>query len=428
MDLQDFYPAGHRYFNLWFTQPVDHADAAAGTFQQYAALIHRDVHAPLVVYTSGYDAGWRRWRTEPAELLEGNQLSLEYRFYAASRPAGEVPWDQLRVAQATADQHAILAALRPIYDGNRIMTGGSKGGEHALQFAMHYPDDVEGVVAYVPPVITAYPDHRYDGILDRIGTAPCRAAVRAVARELMLRHTMVEARALADASFEVVGVAHAVETAIDELAFGFWMTRGVDDCADVPVPAASDDALYEFLEDTGSPAAYGDDDLASYGTPYLFQDTVELGYPTWDTSYLDDLLTYDYNDWSAYLPASQPFTYDGAGTPSIYDPTEARALAAWVESTGEQIMTINGQWDPWAAGAPTMALEGGRDALDLWVPQGRHWSTGIYSLPDADRPAAVAALTRWAGVDTARARLRVPTPRAAMASQGPDAPRRGRRR
>src|SRR5665647_3464115 len=40
----------YRYFNLWFTQPVDHANPAAGTFQQYVALMHRDEAAPLVAY------------------------------------------------------------------------------------------------------------------------------------------------------------------------------------------------------------------------------------------------------------------------------------------------------------------------------------------------------------------------------------------
>lgn len=427
-DLQDWFPPGHRYFDLWFTQPVDHDDPSAGTFEQYVSLIHRDEHAPMVVYTSGYDAGWAKFRSEPAELLEANQISIEYRFYAGSRPAAGVPWDHLRVEQATADQHAILTALGAIYDGNRIMTGGSKGGEHALQFAKHYPDDVDGVVAYVPPVITAYPDLRYDGVLDRIGTDECRAAVRAVARELLVRRDMVEARAVAEASFSIAGVEKAVDTAVSELEFAFWMTQGVEACGDVPAPTATDAVLYQFLSDIGPPAMYGDEDLDVYGAHYLFQDAVELGYPIWDTSYLDDLLVHPYADWRPYLPASEPFDYDAEGTPSIYDPTEARALADWVESTGERIMTINGEWDPWAAGSPRMELDGGRDALDLWVPQGSHWSSGIYSLPPDDQQAALDALFRWAGVDGARARVRdVPRPRASMASRGPGAPSRGRR-
>ena len=81
-------PAGYRFFDLLVTVPIDHDDPAAGTFELYAALMHHDVDAPLVVYTSGYDAGWRRFLTEPARIVGGNQVSLEHRFYGRSRCAG----------------------------------------------------------------------------------------------------------------------------------------------------------------------------------------------------------------------------------------------------------------------------------------------------------------------------------------------------
>jgi hypothetical protein len=285
---------GYRYFDLWFTSQVDHDDPGAGTFQQYAALMHHDSAAPLVVYTSGYDAGWRRWLTEPAWLVEGNQLSLEYRFYAGSRPDGGIPWPLLRVDQAAADEHAILTLLDPIFTGNTIGTGASKGGEHALQYAQLYPEDMDGVVAYVAPVITDYPDLRYEGIFDRIGLPECKDRLRAVARELLLRRDAITPMVAADpfwpSTYDVAGLDHAYETTVVELEFGFWMTRGEPDCDEVPDAAASDAALYQFLAETGHPSAYGDQGLALSGTQYLYQDHVELGYPIWEHSYLDDLM------------------------------------------------------------------------------------------------------------------------------------------
>src|SRR5438477_13166437 len=76
---------GYRYFDVTFTQPIDHDHPDAGTFEQYAALMVRDPSAPLVLFTSGYNASWKRKLSEPADILHANQLSLEYRFYGGSR-------------------------------------------------------------------------------------------------------------------------------------------------------------------------------------------------------------------------------------------------------------------------------------------------------------------------------------------------------
>ncbi len=404
---------GYRYFDLRFTLPVDHDRPAAGSFQIRAALMHKDVAAPLVVYTGGYDLGWARFLTEPAQLVEGNQLSLEYRFYASSRPAGPIPWGQLRVGQAAADEHDILELIRRIYTGKRIATGGSKGGENALLRHHLYPGDYDGVVAYVAPVITAFPDTRYDGILDRIGVPACRDRLRALGRRMLERRVAMQSAALLDATYAAAGVAHAVETGIVELEFSFWMTRGEADCGQLPDPAtASDAALYEFLDETSAPAAYGDADLAEYGTQYIYQDHVELGYPTWMHAHLDDLLVYSYEDWSVYLPP---------GEAHPYDPAAPIALAAWLGSAAEHVMLINGEWDPWAAGTPSVGS--GRDAFSYTVPRGSHWSSGIYSLTPADQTAAIAQLRGWAGLDGRRLPRPVAAPRAPMATGGPDDPR-----
>jgi hypothetical protein len=376
-------PAGVRYFDLWFELPIDHDDPAQGTFLDYAALQHVDEDAPLVLYSSGYGAGRTRTPSEPAAILDANQLSIEYRFYEGSRPES-IPWDRLRVAQATADQHEMVTALASIYGGPRIATGGSKGGEHAMQFAHDYPGDVDGVVAYVAPVITDLPDLRYEGNLDVIGLPDCRESLRAIARELLVRRDAMESRAELEASFAIAGVDHAVETAVVELEFAFWMTRGELDCGAVPPTTADDDALYEFLADTSWPGAYGDEDLRTYGAQYLYQDQVELGYPVWEHTYLDDLLVYVYEDWSAYLPDA----------PLFYANDKPVELDAWLTTDAPRVMLILGEWDPWSPGAP--ASLGGEDSARYVVPHGSHWSSRIDTLPAAERDEAITTLLRWA--------------------------------
>jgi hypothetical protein len=381
---------GYRYFDLTFTEPIDHA-GDAGTFELHAALMHADQAAPLVVYAGGYDLdGAARHLSEPAVLVGGNQVALEYRFYGGSIPDTGVPWPELRVAQWGADQHAIVSALASIYTGARIATGGSKGGENALEQDLLYPGDYDGVVAYVPPVITAYPDERYEGILDRIGTDSCRTALRAIARELLVRRDALQPKFAATATYDVAGIAHAYETAVVELEFSFWMTRGISDCDKVPATTDSDDALAQFLEDTSPPEGYDDASLAASGSQYIYQDHVELGYPVLDHQELDDLMMYSYEDWSAYLPPNQPTTYD---------PTLALQLSDWVTNDAQHVMLVGGQWDPWGAGYPPVAP--GRDAYEYIAPQASHWSTFIATLSTDDQKAALVELAAWAHVPVA---------------------------
>lgn len=391
---------GYRYFDLTFTQPIDHDDPGAGTFTQHAYLMHRDTSAPLVLYTSGYGAGARRSLSEPAAILDGNQLSLEYRFYDQSR-TDDVDWSKLTVHQNAEDEHEILLALGEVYTGSTIQTGGSKGGENSLFHLWLHPEDLDGVVAYVAPVITDHPDARYATVLDDIGIDTCRTALRAAAREMLVRHTAMEERAQAMAEYNIVGVAHATETAIVELEFSFWMTRGEPDCPEVPATTATDDELFEFLARTGGPAAYGDADLVEYGQQYLYQDYLELGYPVWQHAYLDDLMQFSYEDWSAYLPAPVP----------TYDPAMARGLSDWLATGPDRIIFVGGEWDPWGAGYPTIPSDA--ETLVYSVAHGSHWSSGIYSTTPPEQQAALGALRRWANVTSTRS---IPEPRGTMAT------------
>ncbi|MCE9579208.1 MAG: hypothetical protein K8W52_39155 [Deltaproteobacteria bacterium] len=390
-------PVGYRYFDLWFTQPIDHDDPGAGSYQQYAALIHRGDDAPLVVYTSGYDAGRLRTPVEPTQLVDGTQLSIEYRFYGNSHP-DVVDWTKLDLDQAMADNHAIVEDLATIYPGvPRLATGASKGGETALEHAFLYPADFDGVVAYVAPLITDLPDQRYATVTDDVGTAPCRTRVRALAREMLVRRAAMESRAAAADTFAIVGVPKAVETAIVEFEFSFWMTRGIGACSQLPDPAAvDDDTLYYWLDYASSPSGYADTATRTSGQQYTLQFENQLGYPVWQHANLDDLMLFAYEDWSPFLPP---------GAQVHYDPTMVRAQAAWAEHASEHVLFIDGEWDPWGPGYPQVAP--GRDAFRLVVPQGSHWSTGIYSLTPTDQAIALDALARWVGGPRARV---VPAP------------------
>ena len=101
------YP-GYRFFVLNFTQPVDHRHPSKGTFQQRITVLHKDVNRPTVFYTGGYNVSTTPSRREPTQIVDGNQVSLEYRYFTPSRPAPAV----LSVPMSTVSASSHLSALR----------------------------------------------------------------------------------------------------------------------------------------------------------------------------------------------------------------------------------------------------------------------------------------------------------------------------
>ena len=99
---------GYRFFVLNYTQPVDHRHPSKGTFQQRITVLHKDVSRPTVFYTGGYNVSTNPSRREPTQIVDGNQVSMEYRFFTPSRPDPAV----LSVPMSTASASSHLSALR----------------------------------------------------------------------------------------------------------------------------------------------------------------------------------------------------------------------------------------------------------------------------------------------------------------------------
>jgi hypothetical protein len=82
----------------------------------------------------------------------------------------------------------------------------------------------------------------------------------------------------------------------------------------------------------------------------------------------------------------------------------------WLAASGERVMLIYGQNDPWSAGA--VSLGNATDSFKYISPGGNHGSA-IATLNGNDQAAAVAAVRRWAGVSAKRAAPLDPTERTA---------------
>ena len=136
---------GLRLFVLSYEQRVNHQVLAKGTFAQRMTLLHRSFMAPMIVTTDGYELPPVPSRSEPALIVDGNDLRIEHRFFLPSRPE-PADWTDLTIAQAAADHHSIIVALKAVYSGHWLTTGRSKGGMAAVYHRRFYPNDVNGTI------------------------------------------------------------------------------------------------------------------------------------------------------------------------------------------------------------------------------------------------------------------------------------------
>jgi hypothetical protein len=391
-------PPGYRYFVLQFTQPVDHAVPDGPTFQQEVSLIHRDVTAPMVALTSGYEDFSHDFAAEPTLLLAANQISIEHRYFGTSRPE-PADWSKLTIKQMADDQHAIITLLAGIYHAPWISTGGSKGGMTAVYHRRFYPDDVAGTLAYVAPLSFSIPDARYAANLDTVGTPACRTALRAVTTEMLQnRRAALLARAQAQAtsqglSYTRIAIGPALESAITDLEWTFWQYYGIGFCDSIPAVTATDQQLFTFLDNFSSVSFSADESTAAFEA-YFYQAYAQLGSPglvsVRGDSFPTQLLPFrmfSEADFAGTLPLGEPIP--------THDPAVMMDIDTWVQTEGKNLVFVYGEWDPWSGGK--FRLGAAADSLELVVAQGTH-GAGLGDLAPADHDAAFAKLAAWTGV------------------------------
>ncbi|GCB49529.1 S28 family serine protease [Streptomyces sp. NL15-2K] len=384
---------GYRFFVLGLRQPVDHARPSAGTFEQRLTLLHKAADRPTVLSTTGYEVPLSPRRTEPTELLDGNQIGVEHRFFGTSRPA-TVDWSHLTVRQAAEDHHRVVQLFRKLYRGTWISTGGSKGGMASVYHRRFHPGDVDGTVAYsAPNNVDDHDDSAYLRFLDTVGTPSCRDALKTAQRQLLLRRGEMVARykawaASTGATFRIVGSADkAFETAVLRAPAMFWQNHPASACATVPGPEATTDELYSWLDTTAVLEVYADP-VAEHYIPYFYQLGTQLGYGTVSTAHLKGLLRYpDPVDPRNFVPRDIPMRYDARAMPDI---------DRWVRTAGSRLLFVNGTQDP-AVAEPFRLGPGTRDSRILRA-EGINHHARLANLSPTTRAEATATILRWAGL------------------------------
>ncbi|MFF8264770.1 aminopeptidase [Streptomyces virginiae] len=400
------YP-GYRFFVLNYEQPVDHRQPWKGTFKQRLTLLHKDVSRPSVFFTSGYNVNTSPRRSEPTTIVDGNQVSMEYRFFTPSRPDA-ANWANLDIWQAASDQHRIFTALKKIYKKNWLATGGSKGGMTATYYERFYPRDMDGVVAYVAPNdVVNKEDSAYDRFFAKVGTKECRDKLNAVQREALVRREPLEAKYAAAAAengwtFTTVGnLDKAYEAVVLDYVWAFWQYSLLADCASVPAAAtASDQEIWDSIDAISGFSAYTDQGLETY-TPYYYQAGTQLGSPDIKQPHLGNLSRYGYQPPRNFVPRDIPMAFQ---------PGAMADVDTWVRDHANQMLFVYGQNDPWGA-EPFRIGYGARDSYVMIAPGANH-GANVAKLLDGEKALATAKILQWAGV----------APAAALADAGRAAP------
>ncbi|KOV89113.1 hypothetical protein ADL03_03650 [Nocardia sp. NRRL S-836] len=382
-----------RTFVLGIRQPADHRRPRGQWFEQRFSLLHKDTARPMVLHTTGYQLPGTVGASEPARLVDGNQLSVEQRFFTPSRPA-PADWGDLNIWQAANDHHRIVSAFKRIYGARWLSTGASKGGMTSVYHRRFFPRDVDATIAYVTPNDVVNDRDAYGEFIRGVGNDPsCNRRLEGVQRQILRQRDAFVAR-LEAAGYtfrQFGGGQRALEVLVLDTPFTFWQYGTQEQCALVPGAGATVDELWTFIDKTVGWDFYNDAGVAPY-TAYYYQAGTQLGWPAADESAVADLLRYP--------GVSVPRTMVPAeiGFPR-FDRHAMKDVDRWVRLQGSRLLFVYGQNDPWSA-EPFRIGPGTRDSLSFVVPAGNH-GANIAKLPETERAAATAAVRRWAGVSAA---------------------------
>jgi hypothetical protein len=369
--------------DLRLEQPLDHEDETAGSFSQRILVEHRGFDRPVVLVTEGQNLGDNRV-AELAEIIGANQIRVEHRFTGDSAP-DEMEWEFLTIAQASGDSHRIVTLLREIYPGPWISTGWGKGGQTALIYRSHFPNDVVATVVYDAPLPLALEDPRIDAHFVTVGTDECRQKLQNFQKiSLQRKETLLPLfswYAKGKGWSFSLGVERIFDYTVLEFPFSFWQYSEVD-CDTLPTAGATDESFIETLVDIVDAGWFSDHPLDS---PSFHQFCTELGFYGYNESPFAGLLLEEDYPLCVWAPDWLPETYD---------PSPMQELDRWVRTEADRVMSIYGGADPWSA--PTIPV-GGNDQVQLWQKNGDHF-TFIRTLSEADQTIARQALARWLGM------------------------------
>ena len=383
-------PQGYlQAFQIDVSQPVDHNNPAGKKFSQRIYLSHLGEDRPMVLSTRGYGVT-RNSLDELAVLLDANQIVVTHRYFPNARP-DPLDWQFLTIWQAACDHHRIVELFKPLYAGNWLNEGASKGGMTALYHRRFFPADVAATVAYVAPIMFGTEDPRFRTfLLEQVGTRGQLAKIMDFQRLLLASRQalipLVESYAARNGYTLPFGAEASLEYAVVEYLFAFWQYGDGDD-SKIPAADATPEVLFDHL-DAVSGFSYYAQTYISYYEPFFYQAFTELGYCPYVYDHLQDLLV--------ALPAPTYRAFAPAGVALNFNAGAMIDMNTWLQNHGNNIIYIYGGNDPYTVAA--QELTGKTNALRIIQPGANH---GVKIADLDERESVLQALAAWLGISLA---------------------------
>ncbi|MCH2225536.1 MAG: aminopeptidase [Crocinitomicaceae bacterium] len=378
------------HYEIWFEQKVDPQKKNSSTFRQRVLLAHASTDAPVIVELQGYQIHSLR-SGELAELFQGNQITIEHRFFAESKPDGGIPWDQLTISNAASDQHLIIEELKKaIYPNNKFVTTGiSKGGQTTMIHRSMYPKDVDASVCYVAPLNFEREDTRIYHFLDTVGTNEQRFKIREFQNLCFERKAtmidLLEKKAEENEYLWDVDLERALELYVLEYSFAFWQW-GAYSFDQIPDEGATSDSILNHMLNVSGVSFFESKGVANL-RPFFWAALTELG-----------MYGYDYEPFKDYLSKKEVYTFDFTfpeGNQKEFNPIAMQKVNDYIQKDATQMMFIYGGLDTWVATAVQLSDEAKKRDLKKHVLSTGHHGTRIRHFEKNKQKEIIETLENW---------------------------------
>lgn len=371
-------------YTIMFPQYVDQQTKEGPKFMQRLYLTHIHDSLPTVMVTEGY-AAYRNYISEPARLLNCNQIIVEHRYFEKSVP-DSMDWSQLTTANAAADHHNIYETFSGFYANHWISTGISKGGQTSIFYKYYYPDDMHISIPYVAPLNLEQEDVRINWFLRHVGTKKENEIILNY-QKLMLQNfdsifPLFQSFAINSQEKFAINDTAAYEFMVLEFPFSFyqWGSFSLDS---IPQEMTTAKNMMKPMLSLGLVSFYFQSTLDRL-MPFMVQAYRELGYYDYDLDDLKDYLLKIKNSSNiAFVPEDLRFKYDERIMNRIYD---------FIHNEGDRMIYIYGELDPWSSTA--VSPDSRTDALKMVLKGGSH-STRIRHFTEEEQELILNKIKSW---------------------------------
>lgn len=371
-------------YTIMFPQYVNQQTKEGPKFYQRLYLTHIHDSLPTVMVTEGYGAN-RNYISEPARLLNCNQVIVEHRYFEKSVP-DSMDWSQLTTANAAADHHHIYKTFSEFYTNHWISTGISKGGQTSIFYKYYYPEDMHISIPYVAPLNLEQEDVRINWFLRHVGNERQNEIILNY-QKLMLENfdsifPLFQSYANMSQEKFAINDTTAYEFMVLEFPFSFyqWGSYSLDS---IPLEMTKVERMMKPMLSLGLVSFYFKSTLEGL-MPFMVQAYRELGYYDYD---LDDLKPYlrkvKNSSNIAFVPKELRFEYDETIMNKIYD---------FIHNRGNRMIYIYGEVDPWSS--TSVNPDSRTDALKMVLEGGSH-ATRIHHFTLEEQEMVLNKIKSW---------------------------------